>query len=536
MHERTVLVGLDGATFSILDPLMDQGVMPFLKEFVAGGVRAELLSVIPPLTPPAWTSLTTGRSPGNHGIFDFFRFELQNGRYIRVADSGDVGCETIWSMASRHGRRVTTLNFPLMSPPREIDGYVVPGWVPWRYLGLACHPGSLFGDLKKLPGFDARELALDMSPEGNAIEADRKEEDYEEWIRLHVRRERQWFEILRHLMDEDPCPLTAVLFDGVDKLQHFCWRFLDPALLPASPSPWERRIRALCLDYFREIDGFLAEIVARAGSEATVVLASDHGFGATVEVVYVNAWLRQQGYLEWADPADLEGDDDAKLGLRTMARRFYQVDWQRTTAYCPTPSGNGIYVNLAGHEGEKGVAPEEYGAFRQQLIESLQNLRDPLTGEGVVKHVWTREEAFAGPHMALAPDLTLALRDGGFASILPSEAPLKPRREASGTHRPEGIFVAAGPGTRRGVSLAPLSILDVAPVLLYSLDLPIPEDLEGSVPSGVFAPSQIQARPVRKGEPTRSPEPVPAGGPPETEDEDGQAEVIRRLKALGYVE
>ena len=58
--ERTVLIGLDGATFTVLDPLMDEGVMPFLKSFVAKGVRAHLLSTPNPLTPPAWTS--TSRS------------------------------------------------------------------------------------------------------------------------------------------------------------------------------------------------------------------------------------------------------------------------------------------------------------------------------------------------------------------------------------------------------------------------------------------------------------------------------------------
>ena len=71
--EKTVLIGLDGGTFTIFDALIDEGVMPFLKEFLASSARADLLSVIPALTPPAWTSLMTGRHPGNHGVFDFFK-------------------------------------------------------------------------------------------------------------------------------------------------------------------------------------------------------------------------------------------------------------------------------------------------------------------------------------------------------------------------------------------------------------------------------------------------------------------------------
>ena len=77
---RTVLLGLDGATFTVLDPLMRDGVMPFLSEFVSSGARGDLQSVIPALTPPAWTSLTTGRSPGQpHNNFVTFDQPAANG-------------------------------------------------------------------------------------------------------------------------------------------------------------------------------------------------------------------------------------------------------------------------------------------------------------------------------------------------------------------------------------------------------------------------------------------------------------------------
>ena len=106
---RTVLIGLDGATFSILDRLMAEGLMPSLQAFVETGVRADLLSTPNPFTPPAWTTLATGRGPGHHGIFDFVRIAGDGHRpqYI-IATSQDVRCETIWSMANRQGRRVTS--------------------------------------------------------------------------------------------------------------------------------------------------------------------------------------------------------------------------------------------------------------------------------------------------------------------------------------------------------------------------------------------------------------------------------------------
>ncbi len=534
MSAKALLIGLDGATFSILDPLMEEGVMPCLKDLIAGGARSELASVIPALTPPAWTSLMTGRSPGNHGIFDFLRFELRaGGRQLRVMDSEDVACETIWSMLGRNGLTATVLNFPMTFPARDIPGNMVPGWVPWKHLRLACHPKTLYERLKAaVPEFNPREMCMDMSLEERALEGCHGEEDYENLIKLHIRRERQWFKAAKYLMSEEPADLTAVLFDGVDKLQHFAWRFLDRVIFSASPSAWESRVRQLCLEYFREIDRFLAEILAMAGKDASVVVTSDHGFGATTEVFYLNEWLHQHGYLVWADAASIEQKHSETLGLGTMVRRFYEIDWEKTTAYCPTPSSNGIFITPPTADG-KGVSVERYEGFRRELMERLLGFSD-VKGEPVIHRIWTREEAFAGAHMASAPDLTLSLRDGGLVSILPSDVLLKPRTETTGAHRPNGVLVAAGPGIRRGLALPSLSILDVAPLLLYTLGLPIPEDLEGRMPEGLFEPEYLLSHPVRFEAPTKRP--AAMAGSPDGINPQMQAEVIGQLRALGYME
>jgi hypothetical protein len=154
----------------------------------------------------------------------------------------------------------------------------------------------------------------------------------------------------------------------------------------------------------------------------------------------------------------------------------------------------------------------------------------------VVEAVWRREDIFAGPHMELAPDLTVELTDGGLMSILAAESPVIPRAQPIGAHRPDGIFIAHGPTLRRGATLPTLSILDVAPLLLYSLALPIMSDLEGRLPVEVFEPDALHVQPARRelGQPAlRSV--VPATPMPEL-DEEEEAEILRRLHALGYVE
>ncbi len=533
MRKKTVLIGLDGATFAALDPLMDAGVMPFLKGFMASGARAPLHTVIPALTPPAWTSLMTGRSPGQHGVFDFFRKVAPGSQHVRFNTSHDVAVETIWSMANRYGKQVIVLNFPLMFPAPPLDGYIVPGWMPWRQLRHGCHPSGLFDRLKALPGFDARELAMDMTLEEKALEGCDAGE-YEDWIQLHIRREQQWLQILRMLMREELWDLTAVLFDGVDKLQHLFWRFLDPKLVPAALPADEERVRQSLLGYFRQLDRILAEIIELAGEGATVVLASDHGFGAQTGTFFVNTWLEQNGFLAWADGKVVTPEPD-KLGISQLARHVYQLDWSRTMAYASTPSSNGIHIVQDDGSGI-GVPPTHYQDFRTQLMTELLSFRDSATGRPVVSRIWTREEAFSGPFMNLAPDLTLLLSDGGLLSILASDAPYKTRPQPSGTHGLEGVFVAAGPGIRKGVVLPQLRILDVAPVVLHSLGLPVPVELEGRVPAQAYE-NNIGVDYARLSLPSvqqpSSAESAKNGGAELTEED--ERELLRRMRALGYI-
>jgi len=531
---RTLLIGLDGATFTVLDPYAQRGVMPFLRDLTASGARAPLGTIMPPLTPPAWTSLMTGKRPGEHGVFDFFQREAPDSEYYAFTTAQDIQTPTIWSLASDHGKRVISLNFPVMFPAPAVDGVVVPGgWMPWRQLRLGCHPPGLFDRLKRLPSFDPRELALDMELEAKAIEGC-AEEEYAEWIELHTRREQRWLEVLRHLVREEPhADLVAIMFDGVDKLQHLCWRFIDPAFRPERPSAWEQEMIDRCEGYFRRLDATLAEIVELAGEDVTVVLASDHGFGPTWDLFYVNAWLEQHGYLAWKDAA-AAGDAAAQIGFAQMTRHIHELDWERTVAYAATPTSQGVNIVRRAPGSDTVMAPERRAALRAEIADGLRKVRNPVTGRPLVLDVLTRDEAFPGPFRDLAPDLFLALDDGAAISILRSDTLWRRRERPSGNHARQGVFVASGPDVPAGARLGELSIADVAPLVLYSLGVPIPDDMTGRLPAELFAPDRLRRQPPLHGAPA-APPPVPATAAM-TLDREEESTVVDRLRALGYVE
>ena len=529
---RTLFIGLDGATFTILDqltgPLPGTGVvMPFLAKFMASGARARLRSTPNPLTPPAWISIMTGRSPGHHGVFDFIRAEEKAGQmYFTLYDSRDIRTETIWSIASRQNRKVVSLNFPMTAPPRKINGALVPGFVPWKHLRRNTTPADLYERLAVIPEFDPKSLAWDFDHEKQACEV-LDDSEVENWVAYHLPREKQWFRIAEYLLNEDKPDFLAVMFDGTDKMQHQAWAFLDANLAPKNPTPFERRMRELCLDYFRALDGYIEALVSAAGESAQVFMASDHGFTATTEVVRINTYLHQKGYLHWART------DDSEASRRRENSQFANIDWSRTLAYCRTPSSNGITIRVSDGPGQPGIRPEQYEEFRRQLMEDLHELRD-AHGEPVVRDILKREDCFSGPAMRQAPDLTLVLRDYGFVSIRNLEPAVMPRDLAAGTHHPDGVFMAGGRGVVAGAVVDRLDIVDVAPTLLYSLGLPVPQDFEGKVPRDFFSEDYLRFKPVRTGRATL---PVSDGRVQSEEiSQDEKDKLVAQLQMLGYME
>lgn len=534
--QPTVLIGLDGATFTVLDPALRDGHMPRLAALLESGARAELLTTPHPLTPPAWTTVLTGRGPGQHGIFDFLRSEIRKtGAFFTLNGYRDIECETLLSLVSRQGGRVTCVNFPLTNPPPKINGSVVPGLLSWRHLRRNVHPPELYDELKGLPGFKAEEISWDFEHEKKAMQVI-DDAELGPWTEFHLVRERHWHNIICHLMQRHPADLTLVMFDGVDKLQHSCWRFLDPALVPKNRTEFESQMRRLCLEYFRMLDEFLGQIVELAGPEARVFFASDHGFGPTQTVFRINKWLESEGYLRWKAPD--AASELSRGGMKSSSSHYVLFDWNATLAYAQSPATNGIHIRLADGPGEPGVPPQQYHALCEEIIAKLKRLRDPLSGQPLVQDVLKREEAFPGPQMHKCPDLTLVLFDHSFVSVLDAEPIIWTRPQVAGTHYPVGVLMAHGPGIRQGAVLPRQSIFDVAPTLLYSLGLPVPSDLEGQVVEELFESDYWNAHRPSLGPATHSPHTAdsPTSGGDQAMDAEAEEQILNRLRALGYVE
>lgn len=532
----TLFIGLDGFTFHVLDRLTQSKgtahppVMPFLAELLRTGFRADLRSTPHPLTPPAWTTLITGKSPGEHGVYDFMRARDSGDEvFFTLYDFRDIRAETLWSIASRQQRSVVSLNFPMMAPPPSVNGSLIPGFTSARHLRRNSYPPGLFERFESLPDFDHKALAWDFERE-NEIGEEMTGAHLAQWISYHLPRERLWYEVARLLLVEDHPDLMAVMFDGADKIQHQAWRYIDPTLEPATPDADWLQLRALCDSYYRRLDGYIQGLVTAAGPNARVFFASDHGFCTTTKVFRVNRALAELGYLTY------KSVPDTPEGQRRAASPFAYLDWERTLAYCPTPSSNAIRIRVAQQPGAPGVAPADYDSFRARLTDELLRWPDPATGKPILTDVRTREMIFPGQAMEDAPDLTLTLADHGFVSIRNLEPAVIDRPTPAGTHHPLGVFMAAGAGIQAGVAESPLEIADVASTLLYSLGLSVPEDLQGCVAEDCFTAEQLRNDPPHRGAPTQPPGQSPPAQDAEPETDAEKQKILDQLAMLGYLE
>jgi predicted AlkP superfamily phosphohydrolase/phosphomutase len=497
-NSKLVLIGLDGATFRVLRPLVDAGVMPTLGRFLREGASGTLLSTNPPVTCPAWPSMFTGVNPGKHGVYSFSFRDQKTGR-MRTAASGDVTAPKVWKMIADAGKRVGILNVPITFPAESVNGVMLTGFVSPEESPYITWPKSLNRELRSR----FTELSMNWKVLGyRPSKREKREKHIQRINELMLLRCKQF----AYLISQNDFDFCFLVHEYTDRVNHLFYHLLDPAY-EAHQAPQNQTALKLLHDGFHELDTSLGRMVDHFGDEVNYIVVSDHGFDAVFRWVYVNNLLEQHGLLTlkglktWADVVSrrlhIPGAFRLRLGLEQHEPWYRQdpsqsplVQYTHTKAFAGPQLDHAVYVNLKGRFTEGIVEPgEEYEKVRFQTIKVLSSATDPLTGRRVFEGVWRREEIYDGPYAENAPDVIYELAPGYIVSnaILSKLLlggrflrDLKSGWDVSGYHRPEGIFIAYGPAFRKAEGLE-ASILDVAPMVLYLMDQPIPTYMDGRV-------------------------------------------------------
>ena len=152
---RVLVIGLDGATFTVLDDMRGRGLMPNLDRLAAEGASGVLTSTMPPITPAAWTTFMTGKTPGRHGIIDFERYDARTHSLAFNTTRDMLGrAKDIWRLLSDRGVRVGSLQLPMTYPPFPVNGFMVSGFDTASIDNQFTHPPELKSEiLREIPDY-----------------------------------------------------------------------------------------------------------------------------------------------------------------------------------------------------------------------------------------------------------------------------------------------------------------------------------------------------------------------------------------------
>lgn len=464
MAKRVLVVGWDGADWEILDPLLEAGELPALATLVERGRRGTAVSSLPSHSWAAWPTFLTGRDPGGHGVFDVLEYRPGTTRRL-PASYRSIHAPTWPDRLTEAGKTTLLVNVPLTYPPPEIRGVSIAGGVvpPGKPISHPAEVGPrLDWPINGGSWTTFRNRPLDLVTELEALTRKRAA-------------------AMRTLLDEEPWDVACMVFVSPDRAQHCLLEYVHrghPAHAEAAASPVAERVRG----FYRLLDGELASLLERTDDDDLVILMSDHGHQPCTRTVSMNKVLEHLGFLRFAPGSRLV--NLLSWGrVRSVARVVYDrlglhgrvavptppIDWARTRAYMSVVStGEGVSLNLVGREHAGTVDRSDYERVREELAETLAAFEDPETGIRPIGRVVRKEEVLSGPYVDSAPDLLL--QPAPLYSLGRSRGMVTAADWLSGDHRPEGIYVMAGPGIEDGTG-ADVSLADFASQIVVGVGL-----------------------------------------------------------------
>jgi predicted AlkP superfamily phosphohydrolase/phosphomutase len=295
-----LLVGIDGATFDRILPLVRQGRLPVTGSLMERGAWGPLETLEPTVSPAIWTTVATGRLPAEHGILGFDGVPGFTMTTLPTSQMRKV--RALWNILSEHGRSVGVVGWWVTWPAEPVDGYIVSDRTAYTRMEATLgadeprpheiYPPEIGAEVRTLvrpPNAITDEEVRRFVPlsDGEVDDLIRNREyrhgDMLAEFKYVHQSDRSTADIALHLMRSRATDVTAVAFYGVDTVSHFAWHFMEPERFAG----WSidaadvERFGGLIDHYYEFVDGMLGELIDAAPEGSNVIVFSDHGFGAS---------------------------------------------------------------------------------------------------------------------------------------------------------------------------------------------------------------------------------------------------------------
>jgi predicted AlkP superfamily phosphohydrolase/phosphomutase len=452
---KILVIGLDCLGPEVLSELAD--TMPNLNALARGGSSGVLESTLPPITVPAWTSMLSGRDPGELGLYGFRNRSGFGYDALRYADARHVRAPRLWDRVAQVGRPSIVVGVPQTSPvPEQFEGVLVCGFEgPLDPGGRFTTPPEVEDEIRALVGAYIFDVGEFRSAEATAVRDE-----------VHRMTERR-FAVMRHLLATRPWDFAMIHEIGPDRMHHIFWRDHDPRHprhVPGSP------FGHFIVDYYRLLDRLLGELVAMVPADTAVLIASDHGATAMHGAIAVNELLLRAGLLVLRE---------APASQRSLTADM--VDWPRTSAWAEGGYYARVFLNIAGREPQGAVMPDDVPFAIARVREALGRI--DVGGGRILRNRVVEPRELYRRVRGIPPDLMVFFEGESWRSVSAVGTGRiwleeNDKGADNANHARAGMYALFVPGRPPG-GRQDASILDVAPTLLSLLGLESEPGLSG---------------------------------------------------------
>jgi hypothetical protein len=413
---KVLLLGLDGATWKVMGPMIQRGELPTFKRLMdEGASMPEFETISSTFSPVVWTSIATGRTPEDHGVTSFTS-DLPNGQRIPVTSSVRKA-RAIWEVASRRGVSVGVTGWWASWPAEEVKGYVITDHANPAFSDLLIQDKNYWtASREDLARLKRDFFPLDIAPILARHWMTREQFPYEDlqrrggftdaqiatlraapwndravypWLKTFYRIDQPLFRIAMDLMKERPTDLWMLYLRGPDAVQHYGWDMVEPERF-AKPINDLSRDRGLVEGVYRYLDTYLSELLKARPEGSWLIVASDHGAEPSPEAMNPAALKRPGEHSTAAKGVLFVSGPGVKPGYRIQKGSPYDV--MPTMAWL---LGLPLSQELAGHPlteafdegfvkslpmktvptyGARQVGPILASSSDEEMIRSLKNL------------------------------------------------------------------------------------------------------------------------------------------------------------------
>jgi predicted AlkP superfamily phosphohydrolase/phosphomutase len=463
-ERKVFVIGLDcGAPELMFELWRDR--LPNFSRLAERGIYGDLMSSIPCITVPAWSSMLSSKDPGTLGFYGFRNRADYSYEKMSIATGAAVKEKRVWDYLGEVDKKSVIVGVPQTFPVRPVNGWLISSFLTPSTTGKShwTYPPELRDEVRQVLGGQTYDVDVQQF----------RTEDKDYLLKQIYDMTDKRFKVLNYLLREKPWDFFMFVEMGVDRMHHGFWQYFDPEHPKYVPgNPYEHAIR----DYTVYLDGLVGELLDQLDNDTAVLVVSDHGAKKMDGGICVNEWLWREGYLVLKEEPQGEG-------LTPFEK--VEVDWSKTRAWGSGGYYARIFMNVQGREPEGVIPQADYEKERDELAARLTAIPAP-DGQPIGTVCYRPQEVYQIVRN-IPPDLITYFGDlhwrsvgsFGHGGIYTFENDTGPD---DANHAVNGMYTLYDPRKNYGgLRQDDWQLMDIAPTILNIMGLPVPPDMQGQV-------------------------------------------------------